>query len=156
MAGFPVLRWHQTADVGAVPNQALPKVFMAVGQPFFARQSTLLVDLWFFMAACSCEKLRSITRYCLDKQTSARHPSWLNHPCILTSDHLIERASFALMTLFLLAGGHRHKRPRAAPSLHSGEVDCSVKNWIMYIFDKHCIGRDLKMVATTWLELMEF
>ena len=83
-----------------------------------------------------CEKLKSIsiTRYCLDKQTSARHPSWLNHPfCILTSDHLIERASFALMTLFLLAGGHRHKRPRAASSLHSGEVDCSVKNWIMYI-----------------------
>ena len=80
----------------------------------------------------SCEKLRSITRYCLDKQTSVRHPSWLNHPvCILTSDHLIERVSFALMTL--LAGGHRHKRPRAASSLHSGEVDCSVKNWIMYI-----------------------
>ena len=45
LTGFPVLRWHQTADIGAVPNPALPKVFMAVGQPFFARQSTLFIDL---------------------------------------------------------------------------------------------------------------
>ena len=30
MAGFPALRWHQTADTGAVPNPSLPRVFMAV------------------------------------------------------------------------------------------------------------------------------
>ena len=45
LTGFPVLRWHQTADIGAVPNPALPKVFMAVGEPFFARQFTLFIDL---------------------------------------------------------------------------------------------------------------
>ena len=131
LTGFPVLRWHQTADIGAVPNPALPKVFMAVGEPFFSPIYLIhrCVVLYGSMPHNFCEKLKSITQYCLDKQTSARHPSWLNHPvCILTSDHHIERVSFALMTLTLLAGGHRHKRPRAAPSLHSGEVDCSVKN----------------------------
>jgi len=30
VSGFPVLRWHQTADTGAVPNPSLPGVFMAV------------------------------------------------------------------------------------------------------------------------------
>jgi sialate O-acetylesterase len=29
-SGFPSLRWHQTADTGAVPNPRLPGVFMAV------------------------------------------------------------------------------------------------------------------------------
>ena len=28
--GYPVLRWHQTFDVGYVPNDVVPKVFMAV------------------------------------------------------------------------------------------------------------------------------
>ena len=61
------------------------------------------VILYGSMPHNSCEKLRPITRYCLDKQTSARHPSWLNHPvCIMTSDHLMERVSFALMTLLSL------------------------------------------------------
>jgi sialate O-acetylesterase len=27
---FPTLRWHQTFDVGYVPNNIVPKVFMAV------------------------------------------------------------------------------------------------------------------------------
>ena len=28
--GFPDIRWHQTADIGYVPNYILNKVFMAV------------------------------------------------------------------------------------------------------------------------------
>ena len=137
--------WQLTNDIDRVPCSSLapdcrhwcrakPSSSEGLygGRPtFFARQSTLFIDLWFFMAACHTT-LRSITQYCLDKQTSDRHPSWLNHPVyILTSDHLIERVSFPSLTF--LAGGHRHKRPRAASSLHSGEVACSVKNWIMYI-----------------------
>ncbi|CAF4848598.1 unnamed protein product, partial [Rotaria socialis] len=27
---FPVIRWHQTFDIGYVPNNVVPKVFMAV------------------------------------------------------------------------------------------------------------------------------
>ena len=34
-AGFPVIRWHQTADMGYVPNSALPDVFMAVAMDTF-------------------------------------------------------------------------------------------------------------------------
>ncbi|CAF1353898.1 unnamed protein product [Rotaria sp. Silwood1] len=30
VGGFPVIRWHQTFDVGYVPNNVVPKVFMAV------------------------------------------------------------------------------------------------------------------------------
>ncbi|XP_070537286.1 sialate O-acetylesterase-like [Ptychodera flava] len=30
VGGFPVVRWHQTADYGYVPNEKLPNVFMAV------------------------------------------------------------------------------------------------------------------------------
>ena len=30
VGGFPWLRWHQTFDVGYVPNQVVPNVFMAV------------------------------------------------------------------------------------------------------------------------------
>ncbi len=30
MGGFPWIRWHQTFDVGYVPNNVVPKVFMAV------------------------------------------------------------------------------------------------------------------------------
>ncbi|XP_042337408.1 sialate O-acetylesterase-like, partial [Plectropomus leopardus] len=39
---FPFLRWHQTADIGYVPNPQMPKTFMAVAldlpdpsSPFF-------------------------------------------------------------------------------------------------------------------------
>ena len=28
--GFPDIRWHQTADVGYVPNPKMPNVFMSV------------------------------------------------------------------------------------------------------------------------------
>ena len=27
--GFPIIRWHQTADVGYVPNDVMPNVFMS-------------------------------------------------------------------------------------------------------------------------------
>ena len=37
VSGFPVLRWHQTADTGAVPNPSLPGVFMAVRNFFLSR-----------------------------------------------------------------------------------------------------------------------
>ncbi len=30
IGGFPWIRWHQTFDVGYVPNNVVPKVFMAV------------------------------------------------------------------------------------------------------------------------------
>jgi sialate O-acetylesterase len=30
VGGFPIIRWHQTFDVGYVPNTVVPKVFMAV------------------------------------------------------------------------------------------------------------------------------
>ncbi len=30
VGGFPWIRWHQTFDVGYVPNNVVPKVFMAV------------------------------------------------------------------------------------------------------------------------------
>ncbi len=30
VGGFPWIRWHQTFDVGYVPNNVIPKVFMAV------------------------------------------------------------------------------------------------------------------------------
>jgi sialate O-acetylesterase len=30
VGGFPWIRWHQTFDVGYVPNDVVPKVFMAV------------------------------------------------------------------------------------------------------------------------------
>ncbi|CAF2873825.1 unnamed protein product [Rotaria sp. Silwood2] len=30
VGGFPLIRWHQTFDVGYVPNDVVPKVFMAV------------------------------------------------------------------------------------------------------------------------------
>ncbi|CAF3486522.1 unnamed protein product [Rotaria socialis] len=30
VGGFPLIRWHQTFDVGYVPNSVVPKVFMAV------------------------------------------------------------------------------------------------------------------------------
>ncbi|UJR14163.1 hypothetical protein I4U23_001158 [Adineta vaga] len=30
VGGFPIIRWHQTFDVGYVPNNVVPKVFMAV------------------------------------------------------------------------------------------------------------------------------
>ncbi len=30
IGGFPELRWHQTFDVGYVPNDFIPNVFMAV------------------------------------------------------------------------------------------------------------------------------
>ncbi len=30
VGGFPLIRWHQTFDVGYVPNNVVPKVFMAV------------------------------------------------------------------------------------------------------------------------------
>lgn len=30
MGGFPWIRWHQTFDIGYVPNDAVPKMFMAV------------------------------------------------------------------------------------------------------------------------------
>ena len=30
VGGFPVIRWHQTFDVGSVPNSILPNLFMAV------------------------------------------------------------------------------------------------------------------------------
>ena len=30
MGGFPWIRWHQTFDIGYVPNKIIPKVFMAV------------------------------------------------------------------------------------------------------------------------------
>jgi sialate O-acetylesterase len=30
VGGFPEIRWHQTFDVGYVPNNVVPKVFMAV------------------------------------------------------------------------------------------------------------------------------
>lgn len=30
IGNFPIIRWHQTFDVGFVPNNVVPKVFMAV------------------------------------------------------------------------------------------------------------------------------
>jgi sialate O-acetylesterase len=30
VGGFPWIRWHQTFDVGYVPNDVVPNVFMAV------------------------------------------------------------------------------------------------------------------------------
>jgi len=33
--GFPVIRWHQTADVGVVPNDLMPDVFMATALDTF-------------------------------------------------------------------------------------------------------------------------
>jgi sialate O-acetylesterase len=30
VGGFPWIRWHQTFDVGYVPNNKVPNVFMAV------------------------------------------------------------------------------------------------------------------------------
>lgn len=30
VGGFPLIRWHQTFDVGYVPNDVVPRVFMAV------------------------------------------------------------------------------------------------------------------------------
>ncbi len=30
MGGFPWIRWHETFDIGYVPNNVVPKVFMAV------------------------------------------------------------------------------------------------------------------------------
>jgi sialate O-acetylesterase len=30
VGGFPWIRWHQTFDVGYVPNNVVPNVFMAV------------------------------------------------------------------------------------------------------------------------------
>ena len=30
VGGFPWIRWHQTFDVGYVPNEKVPNVFMAV------------------------------------------------------------------------------------------------------------------------------
>ena len=30
VGGFPWIRWHQTFDVGSVPNNVVPNVFMAV------------------------------------------------------------------------------------------------------------------------------
>ncbi len=30
IGGYPWIRWHQTFDVGYVPNNIVPKVFMAV------------------------------------------------------------------------------------------------------------------------------
>ncbi len=30
VGGFPWIRWHQTFDVGSVPNNKMPNIFMAV------------------------------------------------------------------------------------------------------------------------------
>lgn len=30
IGGFPLIRWHQTFDVGYVPNNVVPRVFMGV------------------------------------------------------------------------------------------------------------------------------
>lgn len=30
VGGFPWVRWHQTFDVGTLPNRLVPNVFMAV------------------------------------------------------------------------------------------------------------------------------
>jgi sialate O-acetylesterase len=30
VGGFPWIRWHQTFDIGYVPNKVVPKIFMAV------------------------------------------------------------------------------------------------------------------------------
>ncbi len=30
VGGFPWIRWHQTFDIGYVPNNVVPNVFMAV------------------------------------------------------------------------------------------------------------------------------
>ena len=36
--GFPVIRWHQTADVGYVPNDKMPNTFMAVAMDTWQEQ----------------------------------------------------------------------------------------------------------------------
>ena len=30
VGGYPLIRWHQTFDIGYVPNKVVPNVFMAV------------------------------------------------------------------------------------------------------------------------------
>jgi sialate O-acetylesterase len=35
IGGFPNVRWHQTFDVGYVPNNVVPNVFMAVALDLF-------------------------------------------------------------------------------------------------------------------------
>ena len=93
LTGFPVLRWHQTADIGAVPNPALPKVFMAVGK------STVFIDLWFFMAACHTTLVKSLDPSLgialTNKHQSGIHPglttlfaSWPYRTCQFCLDDL--------------------------------------------------------------------
>ena len=55
MGGFPWVRWHQTFDVGYVPNNVVPKVFMAVAYDLRddPNGSVELFDLVLSMI-CSC------------------------------------------------------------------------------------------------------
>ncbi len=39
IGGFPWIRWHQTFDVGYVPNNVVPKVFMATSMNLFDKEA---------------------------------------------------------------------------------------------------------------------